>query len=599
MKKFFIKATWLGLTAVLVLTGCKKMFDKMPTNELDHSQAYQNLYDADAAVTGVYGKFMGLAEQYIVLNELRADLLDYTVNADKWLRQISNHSVSEDNPYADPRPFYEVIVNCNDVLHHLNEMYRDKKLNQANYNERYSDIACLRSFLYLQLGIHYGDQVRYVTSPLATLKDAQNPSLFPQLKFDVLLDSLIAFTEAIPYKTEYPVGSSLNITLDGYPSTKFFINKRVLLGDLYLWKGNYSQAATYYRAVMETATTGTTGEDYYSRYKMGYFGGADRDGNPTIIDNRVAFFNRARAGDMSELLYDAGWRTMFEVGYTADNFTREWVWVLPFDNKFAPANPFIKLFSPVGGDYLVKPSRQVMDYWASQQMSSSDIARSGSPYDPRGLFSVANISGQNVALKFIRKYLNWQTNQPADQLVKNGDWYLFRQTQLLLRFAEAANRDGRHRLAYSFISGGIGGMFNNPDNPNIVDKTNWQNTLAYPPPYNFDARNGEIPRYRADWHRHTGVRSRAYLLPLALTATNSSDSLSQIEDGLVQETALENAFEGTRWADLLRIARRRNDPSIIAEKVYQKLLKDGDPNAGAARAKLLNKEGWYLPFKLD
>lgn len=594
MKKFFIEATLFSLAAMLVLTGCKKMFDKMPTNELDHSQAYENVYDADAAVMGVYGKFMGLADRYIVLNELRADLLDYTVNADKWLRQISNHTATTENPYADPRPFYEVIINCNDVLFNLNNMYSDKKISEGDYYQRYSDIACLRSFLYLQLGIHYGDEVRYVTSPLATLADTKNATLFPKVSFDALLDSLIAFTEPIPFKEQYAASSSLNITLDGYPTSKFFISKKTLLGDLYLWKGNYNKAATYYREVMEIATpTGDQGRGYYSQYKMGSYGNAD-----PFNDNRVTFTSRARWGDMNSLRYDVGWRIIYTAGHTSDNFVNEWVWSLPFDNKFAPANPLIRLFSPVGGDYLLKPSQQVMDMWASQQMSSaaeSPARPLGSPYDARGLFSVANIGGQPVAMKFISKYLNWDTKTPADILVKNGDWYLFRQTQLVMRFAEAANRDGRHRLAYAFISGGIGGNF---DSSGASNKTRWQNTLSYPYPYNFDARNGEIPRFRAPWYRHMGVRSRASITALPITATNTADSLQQVETGLLQETALENAFEGTRWADLLRVARRRNDPSIIADKVYQKLLKDGDPNAGAARAKLMSREGWYLPFKL-
>ena len=595
MKKFYINAVVLGITAIVALFGCKKMFDKLPTHELDNSQAYENVYDADAAVMGVYGKFMGLADRYIILNELRADLLDYTQNADKWLRQISNHTVTADNPYADPRPFYEVIINCNDILYNMNEMYREKKISEANYYERYSDIACLRSFLYLQLGIQYGDEVRYVTSPLATLEDVKNTALFPRVSFDALLDSLIAFTEPIPYKGEYSTGSSLNITLDGYPTAKFFVNKKVLLGDLYLWKGNYNKAASYYREVMETTTPlglSAGGNRFTSQYKMGWWGNADIP----INDNRVAFTTRARAGDMNSLLYDQGWRMMFEVGYTVDKFSYEWVWVLPFDNKFAPANPLIKLFSPVGGDYLVKPSQQVMDMWASQQMSGNTITSTGSPYDPRGLFSVSDVNGQRVAMKFISKYLNWNTKTPTDVLVKNGDWYLFRQTQLVMRFAEAANREGWHKLAYAFFSNGLSGNY---DSSAATDKTKWQHTLAYPYPYNFDARNGEIPYFRGDWYRHTGVRSRAYLLPYQMSATTPADSLTQIEDGLVQETALENAFEGTRWADLLRVARRRNDPSIIADKVYQKLLKDGDPNAGAARAKLMNKEGWYLPFKLD
>ena len=49
-------------------------------------------------------------------------------------------------------------------------------------------------------------------------------------------------------------GSSLVITVDGYNTAKFFINKECLLGDLQLWKGNYLEAASHYKNVMETAT---------------------------------------------------------------------------------------------------------------------------------------------------------------------------------------------------------------------------------------------------------------------------------------------------------------------------------------------------------
>lgn len=81
-------------------------------------------------------------------------------------------------------------------------------------------------------------------------------------------------------------------------------------------------------------------------------------------------------------------------------------------------------------------------------------------------------------------------------------------------------------------------------------------------------------------------------------AVPASDSLRTIEAALIQETALENAFEGTRWADLLRVAIRRNDPAFIADRVYNKLLKSGVSagQASAARAKLMSRD-WYLPFK--
>ncbi|TSA57463.1 MAG: RagB/SusD family protein, partial [Sediminibacterium sp.] len=139
----------MGATA---FSSCKKTFDLLPQAQLDASQMYRNVYDADAAIVGLYGKFTSLAERYIVLNELRGDMLEYTDNADEYLRQISTHSVTAENPYANPRPFYELIVNCNDVLKNFNSMHDAKKMKENEFQERYSDVLFLRSFLYLQLG---------------------------------------------------------------------------------------------------------------------------------------------------------------------------------------------------------------------------------------------------------------------------------------------------------------------------------------------------------------------------------------------------------------------------------------------------------------
>jgi hypothetical protein len=136
MKKVFIKP-WL----ILMVLGsgffsCNKILDVKPGDQLDVSQMYRNVFDADAAVVGIYGKFVGLAERYVVLNELRADLLDVTANSDIYLRQLNTHSVTEDNPYADPRPFYEVIVDCNDVLKNFDIMSSTNKLKEAEYQKR-------------------------------------------------------------------------------------------------------------------------------------------------------------------------------------------------------------------------------------------------------------------------------------------------------------------------------------------------------------------------------------------------------------------------------------------------------------------------------
>ncbi len=569
----------LMLPAVLLISGCKKVFDIKPEDQLDQTQAYQNVYDADAAVVGIYGKFMGLADRYVILNELRGDLLNYTLNADEALRDISTHNVKAGNPYANPRPFYELIINCNDVLENFQVMLRDKKMTEAEFNQRYSDIGALRSFLYLQLGIHFGE-VPYVTSSLKNLDEVKNASNFPRLPFNTLLDSLISFTEALPFKDPYPGGTNLNITVDGYPTQKFFVNKKIILGDLNLWKGNYTRAAEWYRQVMETGTQGVANGNYYSQYKVGW----DSNGD---VDHYITY---SRAGDATTLVYNTQWRIMFEQPFGSSGFDREWVWVLPFDSKFKPDNSLIKLFSPSGGNYLVKPSKEIMDLWDGEtQRPAQGLSI---PYDARKLLSVMDIGGQPVAMKYLYNYLSYSNLSPFSALTKNGKWFLFRQTHLHMRFAEAANRVGKYRLAWGFLNSGIAGAYPAPGS----DVTNYHNTLSEPYPYNFDARNSGstgVPFYRSDWYRNIGIRARANLLDITVPA---ADSLNTIESALLKETALENAFEGTRWPDLLRIAIRRNDPSIIADKVYNKLLKDGTGNAAATRAKLMNPSNWYLPF---
>jgi hypothetical protein len=68
---------------------------------------------------------------------------------------------------------------------------------------------------------------------------------------------------------------------------------------------------------------------------------------------------------------------------------------------------------------------------------------------------------------------------------------------------------------------------------------------------------------------------------------------------ITDEAGLELAYEGQRWADLLRVSIRKNDASYLANKIYNKLIKSGTSAgaAAAARSKLLSGD-WYLPFKI-
>jgi hypothetical protein len=95
-----------------------------------------------------------------------------------------------------------------------------------------------------------------------------------------------------------------------------------------------------------------------------------------------------------------------------------------------------------------------------------------------------------------------------------------------------------------------------------------------------------------------GVRMRAlgnvnadttyYIIPKLNTL---QDSILFVEDKIEKELALETAFEGNRFHDLMRIAIRRNDNSYLADRVAAKY----STNKEAIRSKLtLNRDYWYI-----
>lgn len=580
----------VAMTCALTLFSCKKAFDIKPASEVDISDNYKNVYDANAAVIGIYGKLLGIAEQYVVLNELRADLMDITPNADKNLVEISQHNVSAGNPWADPRPIYNVIINCNDVLYNLNQMLASNRITAVDYNQRYSDVGAVRSWLYLQLGIHWGT-VPYVTDPIANVNDLQDQTKFPRLKFQDLLTKLVSFTSTLPSLDPYSAAltntngasTSLITTADTYFTQYFFINKHYLLGDLYLWQNNYNAAAISYRAAFQYPYQQAPASNF-SIYRI-----FQQD----VIGNNDLWvgYTRYRDQDTTQLISNntQGWRSMFARSQDAI-FSQEWMWCMVYDSSFQPIDPFVDLYSSSGGRYLVQPSQTAINNWNSQKQNN------GVPYDGRGRLTYNDPTGvyrkynnQNVIMKNLYIY--------ADPTIthKSGRWFLQRAAGMVLRFAEAANRDGRGKIAYGLLTSTLRDVFdNNPGAGTARDVTNTQQTFDVAP-YDFDCRQGRAPYpfYSGDWGSQYGIHTRASLVTYPTTIYADMQGM---EDKLILESGLELAYEGQRWGDLLRIALRRNDPSFLANKVADKLNQDGFAGAATkAQAKLLSGD-YYLPF---
>ncbi|MCD8164818.1 MAG: hypothetical protein LUE93_00950 [Bacteroides sp.] len=403
----------LFLLPALLLSAC---IDAELEEVLDYKNHYQTLSDADNAILGLYGKFTELAAQVVILNELRGDLMDITHNSSTDLQEINRGIPSKNNQYSDITPFYSVIQNCNDILYNFKIMKEDSRMSIDEYRERYSDVTALRCWVYLQLGIHFGEVI-YNIDPIISIEDVLKAQDQKTVKLDELLSKLIDCMEEVNTNgtlDSYVVSPLVQEALDGYKLSDFFINKHLLLGDLYLWRGNdeydYVQAATHYREVLRRNENVANVSNNHLYYKCSVTGFRDPNNTPQF---EVTYW-RYKEDDINSL--ENHWAKMF--GYRSDvlninassetELSYEYIWAISYDASFAPTYPFTSLFANTGwGTYQLKPSQYIMNTWAEQEQKNNFV------FDGRGENSSFKIvNGEPVIEKYLYHY---DTTKPFEQ----------------------------------------------------------------------------------------------------------------------------------------------------------------------------------------
>lgn len=620
MKNIKSLATGLAFTLLAAggFTACSDLLNVEPQDVLTEDQFYRDKFDADAALRGLYGKLFDLGPQLIVLNELRADLLDVTSNADHHLRELSNHgSVSADNPWVDPKPFYSLINNCNNVIENFDRMKLQGVLDEEAYNARISDVIVLRSWLYYQLVLHYGE-VPYITEPVETFEDLEDISggQVPVLGVEDMMARLYTdIREKVPSMGIH-TDESLYRVIDGFHTRTMYIDRAFFWADLLLWQGDYTAAASVYKYILERHHGGYSGYNEYDQYKLPFRDNsrADNPGSSKYTSGYLRYFD----SDLNSVVNF--WPLMFS-GYGDANYYGEWIWVLNYHRHYKPS-PFYDLFSLQQGEYKLKPSESIIKNWNEQVQANGFLGdfrgNIEDIFENTGSYRLEGSSP--VITKFIGEY------DELNPLERPGRMPFLRAAGVHLRYAEAANRAGQTYLASAILNNGVRASYpgssmyasNDYTFRNISYATDAFGNIEYeyidedqdgivedstmillPAPFNFDARqtsDGDIPSiYRGEWHRGVGVRGRVSLAPV--TIPDGEDPMLYLEEQILAESGRELAFEGQRWADLVRIAIRRGDPAFLADRVAQKFEAAGDAGkAVEVRNLLMNRENWFLPL---
>ena len=623
----------LVLTLLLgSFTACQDMLD-VSSSSVQYEDRHELNSAADSlySVVGILSKLQTIADRTVLLGELRGDLVTDNENTEKDLRELINHNVSADNAYCDYSDYYAVINNCNYYLAKVdtNVIVSNEKV----MLKEYAAVKAIRAWVYMQLALNY-ESVPFITEPILTLQDAEYWDENAEYKnMDAMCDYFIS--ELSPY-VDIDLPSYGDI--DGYKSKKLFFPIRLLLGDMYLWKNEYQKSFNCYAEYMyeeglKTFVHGVEPSGFspltnditglvWASYSMEYitsirmarsklYGTTTNLENifsPTDLNEGKRQVSPSRLWkELSELQVCAfQQRASDPVRYLAcgdlravGNYYFEWTdgtfnpsygnsndawYVVDVDNKYKQNTKF-------GSTAMLTEQNTINIYRIGNvalRMAEA-LNRAG---NPEGAFSILKYGVESVKRSLDGKFTLEAPTEEGSAVAgihSRGSGNSKANAKYVIDVAEydfTSVTDSMHVVKEYFMNG------------RKEDST--AHVFYY---YGYEGLPDEVKMFANDVYQDSLV-----LVNVEYVREKDTDvypdsvkysyipmvyAVDRVEQMIVDEMALETAFEGHRYYDLMRFALRREEPAFLAEKIARRQGEEAGLNEELYQ-KLLNPSNWFI-----